>query len=268
VIVKRVHKPPLIGDSPLNTPQRIIDKQVIHSDDDKWMVYEIDEKYQPHHKIKLILLRNVDEYGNKGQIVNVFFHDAYKYLLLPKFAVYHTEENAEIYKDILIPEDDVNVSSEAVRKFISRYSKRVFDISMNIEQSWTIQPWHIKASLRKHKLWVKTEDIEIPGGQIEGPDMSLEGKEFIAVISINNEETLPLRCVVHHCGENAVKTPGWYIKQGEPVWESERQALLDMNRSPPNKKMREIKEFKEDIEIYDKWRVEGNQGIQGRHRDL
>ena len=98
--------------------------------------------------MKLILLRNVDDYGKKGQIVNVFFHDAYKHLMLPKFAVYHSEENVEIYKDIIIPED-VNVfSSESAQKFISRYSKRTFDICMNMDVSWTIEPWHVKASLR------------------------------------------------------------------------------------------------------------------------
>ena len=68
--------------------------------------------------------------------------------MLPKFAVYHSEENEELYKDIIIP-DDVNVfSSECAQKFISRYSKRVFDISMNMDVSWTIEPWYVKDSLR------------------------------------------------------------------------------------------------------------------------
>ena len=41
---------------------------------------------------------------------------------------------------------------------------------------------------RKHKVWVKSEDIEIPGGAIEGPDVGLENKEFVAVLTINNKE--------------------------------------------------------------------------------
>ena len=108
----------------------------------------MEEKFQPHHKIKLILLRNVDDFGKKGQIVDVIFHDAYNKLLLPKFAVYHSEENVELYKDIIIPEGTEVFSSEYALKFMSRYSKRVFDVCMNIENSWTIEPWHIKASLR------------------------------------------------------------------------------------------------------------------------
>lgn len=257
--MKRVHKPPLIevqGHHPLETPQRILDKEVVHSDDDRWMLYEVEEKYQPHHKIKLILLRNVDDFGKKGQIVNVYFHDAYKKLLLPKFAVYHSEDNVELYKDIIIPEGTEVFSSETAQKFIGVYSKRVFDISMNIDCSWTIEPWHIKSSLRKHKVWVKSEDIEIPGGKVEGPNMDLEGKEFVAILTINNREKLNLRCRIHHVGEGSVKTPGWYIKQAEPVWESERQTLLDMNRAPPSKKWKETKEFKDDIEAFNKWKFE------------
>jgi len=264
VIVKRVHKPPLIkipGVTPLETPQRIIDNSVVHSDDDRWMLYEVDEKFQPHHKIKLILLRNVDDYGRKGQIVDVYFHEAYKYLLLPKFAVYHSEENVEAYKDIIIPEG-VNVySSETARAFINYFSKRVFDVCMNIEVSWTIEPWHIKASLRKHKIWVKSEDILIPGGKIEGPDMTLENKEFISILTINNKEKMKLRCRIHHIGEGEVEEKGWYIKQAEPVWEEERQELLDMNRAPPGKKLKEKKELKEDIDAYNVWKYEREQRL-------
>jgi len=264
VIVKRVHKPPLIkipGATPLETPQRIIDSSVVDSDDDRWMLYEVEEKFQPHHKVKLILLRNVDDYGKKGQIVDVYFHLAYKHLLLPKFAVYHSKENVETYKDIIIPEG-VNVySSETAMAFINYYSKRVFDICMNMDVSWAIQPWHIKASLRKHKIWVKTEDILIPGGKIEGPDMTLENKEFISILTINNQEKLKLRCRIHHIGEGAVQEKGWYLKQAEPVWEAERQELLDMNRAPPGKKLKEKKEFKADIEAYNSWKFEREQRL-------
>ena len=42
-------------------------------------------------QVKLILKRSVDDFGKKGQIVNVPFRKAHKYLLLPGFAVYHTE---------------------------------------------------------------------------------------------------------------------------------------------------------------------------------
>ena len=38
------------------------------------------------------------------------------------------------------------------------------------------------------QVWCKEEDIEIPGGRIEGPDPGLEGKEFVALLTVNNKE--------------------------------------------------------------------------------
>ena len=35
---------------------------------------------------------------------------------------------------------------------------------------------------------MKSEDIEIPGGKIEGPDMNLENKEFVSIVTLNNQE--------------------------------------------------------------------------------
>ena len=55
------------GRTPLETPQHLVDKSIIGADDDKWLIYEVEEKSQPHHNVKLILLRNVDDYGVKGQ---------------------------------------------------------------------------------------------------------------------------------------------------------------------------------------------------------
>ena len=83
ITVKRVHKPPLIGDVPLKTPQKQLDEAVRHTDDDKWMIYEVVEKSQHHHNVKLILLRNVDDYGRKGQVIEAEFSNAHKHLLLP-----------------------------------------------------------------------------------------------------------------------------------------------------------------------------------------
>ena len=94
------------------------------------------------------MLRNVDDYGKKGQVIEVEFSLAYKDLLLPKFAVYHSEENCEKYKDILIPEGEEVFSSPSAQVFYNTFSKRVFDVCMNITNSWTVQPWHIKATLR------------------------------------------------------------------------------------------------------------------------
>ena len=57
IMVTRVHKPPLIGTDPLNTPQKIIDKAVVHSDDDKWMLYEVKRIHVINYYLRYILSR-------------------------------------------------------------------------------------------------------------------------------------------------------------------------------------------------------------------
>ena len=49
--------------------------------------------------------------------------------------------------------------------------------------------------------------------------------------------------------------PAWYLQQAEPIWEHERDQLLDMNKAPPNKAQRENKEFKDQVDIYNKWKI-------------
>ena len=48
----------------------------------------------------------------------------------------------------------------------------------------------------------------------------------------------------------------WFVKQAEAVWEHEREELLDMNRAPPSKSLRENKELHSHIDIYNKWKIE------------
>ena len=142
------------------------------------------------------------------QVVSVLFHEAHTKLLLPGFAVYHNADTVEEHKDILLPEEQRFHSSEASRQFAIFFSKRTFDICLSSTNAWTIEKWHIKASLRwvpalssparKHRVWVGEEQIELPGGQVIGPDPALENKEFVAVLTINNHEKLKIRCRIHH----------------------------------------------------------------------
>ena len=56
VIVKRVYRPPLVtavNRDVFETAQSVIDKSVVHTDDDKYMVYEIDEEQQTQQNVKV-----------------------------------------------------------------------------------------------------------------------------------------------------------------------------------------------------------------------
>lgn len=71
-------------------------------------------------------------------------------------------------------------------------------VVMNKDHPWVLEPWHIKASLRKAGYHCKEECITLPEQRIEGPDLRKENKEFCCTITINNLEKAILKCRIHH----------------------------------------------------------------------
>jgi large subunit ribosomal protein L9 len=57
---------------------------------------------------------------------------------------------------------------------------------MNKDNPWTIEPWHIRVSLRKMNVHVLNDDsIKLPDQPISGPDLTLEGKSFVVFITVS-----------------------------------------------------------------------------------
>ena len=53
----------------------------------------------------------------------------------------------------------------------------VFVVDLNI---------YILCLARRHGTWLEEKNIEIPGGVISGPDLSLENRDFLVLVTINN----------------------------------------------------------------------------------
>jgi len=68
-------------------------------------------------------------------------------------------------------------------------SKFVLNISMNKEQNWTLERWHIRAAFRRANVIVPETAIEMPDHVITGPDMKLEGKEFFITVTVSFVKT-------------------------------------------------------------------------------
>ena len=66
------------------------------------------------------------------------------------------------HKDIILPEDSIINSSASAKEFITFFSKRVFDICLSSSTPWTIEKWHIKASLRQVQKILTNILISIP----------------------------------------------------------------------------------------------------------
>jgi large subunit ribosomal protein L9 len=131
---------------------------------------------------------------------------------------------------------------------LSYLSRALLDISMNKEQPWTIEPWHIRLSARKAGIIIKDDDaIELPAGKITGPDVSLEGKEFYVTITVNKTEKVNVRCRIHHWstepGDRIVAHNPWFQK-AEPVFEEQKEVLEKIPLPQDVEKTRNVIEFK------------------------
>ena len=56
---------------------------------------------------------------------------------------------------------------------------------MNVSNEWTVEAWHIRLAFLKLKMYVPVECIEMPPGEIKGPNLSLENKEFLVYVTVN-----------------------------------------------------------------------------------
>lgn len=77
---------------------------------------------------------------------------------------------------------------------------------MNKDHPWVVEPWHIRASMRKAGCHVLNDSaIELPEKQITGPDLTKEAKVFYCTVTINNTEKVKIRCYIHHWSTDPVE---------------------------------------------------------------
>jgi len=148
--------------------------------------------------IDVLLTTFVEDLGKAGQIVSLYPTYAYTHFLLPGLAVYPTPEN--IKKIRLLSEAELDkYSSVTAYKTMKMLKKVTLSVFMNMNEPWTIEPWNIKVALRKQGIQI-TDDhcIQIPEKPISGPDLQLEGKDFVSTVVINNLERADVRCRLRH----------------------------------------------------------------------
>lgn len=147
--------------------------------------------------MNIIMTDYVKGIGYKGDLVTTRPSKAYNDFLVTGLAVYDTPENREKY------ETEARMSEKRRSPFMERtiktFGRRVVSVCMNKDKPWVIEPWHIRASMRKAALYVANDSqIELPKTPITGPDMAKQNKDFYVTITINNMEKARVRCRLHH----------------------------------------------------------------------
>lgn len=191
--------------------------------------------------INVILTDYVEGIGYKGDLVTTRPNKAYTKLLLTGLAVYDTPENREKY------DTEARLKEERRSPFIDRtvsvFARRLIAVCMNKFEPWVIEPWHIRASMRKAGFYVMNDSqIELPKTPITGPDLGKQSKEFYVTITINKTEKARVRCRLHHvCLDPKQREPWiseWWRQPTELLFPDEEgqepfEFLGDPNKNNP-----------------------------------
>nr|XP_003705244.1 PREDICTED: 39S ribosomal protein L9, mitochondrial [Megachile rotundata]XP_012145176.1 PREDICTED: 39S ribosomal protein L9, mitochondrial [Megachile rotundata]XP_012145177.1 PREDICTED: 39S ribosomal protein L9, mitochondrial [Megachile rotundata] len=191
----------------------------------KYFIYELVEykNCKKHPQVDLILLDNVRNVGEKGEIITLTSLRAYNQFLLPKLAVYATPENIKKYAIEDVDRKKFRAStSPFVEKTLMELSRCYLSVKMNMEEPWTIEKWHISACFRLAGYMVPQHAITLPEKAISGPNLSIENKEFYVVVKINNSDETKVRCRLHHYSADPFKI----IYYDVPYWQTPSIAIF------------------------------------------
>jgi len=169
-------------------------------------VYDLVENTEIRPKtesVEMILTTTVEGVGHAGQLVNMKPGLAYNKLLLPGLAVYNTPQNYTKYARDESSAVDEKCLSAPVQRCVDVLERMTCVVHMNKHNPWVIEPWHIRAALRRATMHVLDEKcIKLPDQKITGPDMNKENKDFFVTVTINNLAKARIRCrIIHHSND-------------------------------------------------------------------
>ncbi|XP_075221619.1 mitochondrial ribosomal protein L9 [Lycorma delicatula] len=228
-ILKRKHTPRLL--------RKYVDQTKWKPFKKRERVYQLvqDTDVLPEGNIDVILTSYIQGLGEKGDVVTVKRNYAYNQLLLPGLAEYATPEAKEMASRKEKRSNEVieeRYSGIHVHRTMNFLSNLILCVTMNKENKWVLEPWHIKASFRKAGVHLSEDCIEMPKNKIEGPDLNLEDKEFLVTVIINKKEKVKVRCRLHHWSTDIVyrlpHVPLHWTKSAEPLFNEESELLLKM----------------------------------------
>jgi len=234
MVFKRVYPPKRLPES---ATQEEINKSVVTEDFRHFRYDVVEETDAEPADIKVLILKSSEEFGRRGQIRSINARIARQELLLPGLGIYASPYNLEKYKKIVLPEDSVQFSSETVSKCVADMSKYVVPIIMNGDNRWTLEPWHVRFALLNHGVSLEEHCIKLPDQKISGPNQTLEGKEFLLTLQINDFERAKIRAVLFHKSiEDRSELPPlhWEKRFYEPMFSDEAEELRMLPRDPVN----------------------------------
>lgn len=178
--------------------------------------------------VKVILTDHVPGIGLKGDVVDVKRWNAFNNLIPSQKAVYASEANLRLYRELIESKSTGGPSSALSALTAEQLKRKIFLIDMSDQGKWQLSAWHIRSNLRRQGLHVPLEAIELPDEAIDGPNLNHEAKDFFVTITINDNEfeRVPVHCMLHHLDQEL--SNDWdSLQQPRTCLLPSQQTLLD-----------------------------------------
>lgn len=195
----------------------------------KHYIYDLveDTTIRKRPNLEVVLTAFVEGVGDKGDVISLKEHYVYNKLLLPGLAVYKTPENLLKYAKTEVEKEIIAHSSPFAQRTVNVLESRILAVVMNKDNPWVIEPWHIRASLRKAGIHATDDCIELPKEPITGPDLLKQNKEFNVTVTVNNLEKATVKCRIHHWSSDTSER----LPHVHEHWKESAEPLFGSNQS-------------------------------------
>lgn len=153
--------------------------------------------------VRVILIDHVPGIGLRGDVVEVKRMNAFLNLVPAQKAVYASEKNLRLYRELIESQATGGPSSALSALTADRLGRTRFLVRMSADADWTLERWHLRANLLQQGLVLPLDAIELPATPLRGPSLQHEGADFFAAVTINGNpvERIQVHCVLHHIGQ-------------------------------------------------------------------
>uniref|UniRef100_A0A914M2K1 Large ribosomal subunit protein bL9m n=1 Tax=Meloidogyne incognita TaxID=6306 RepID=A0A914M2K1_MELIC len=183
---------------PERTPDGLLQRPPTdHQDFTKYEAIEDKQYQEPAPPIKMILLEDVDDVGDKFEILELSDNLAHK-LYLTKKAAYASPFDLEYYgkkKEEFLAQKDTKIAKmpRDLAKIASKISSTIVPIYVSIRNDWVLNPLILATSMEQHGIRIPVKCLHLAGGEpMKGPDLKEDGRLIRFYATIEDKLIVPL----------------------------------------------------------------------------
>ncbi|CAK5124722.1 unnamed protein product [Meloidogyne enterolobii] len=166
---------------PERTPDGLLQRPPTdHQDFTKYEAIEDPQYQEPAPPLKMILLEDVDDVGDKFEILELSDNLAHK-LYLTKKAAYASPFDLEYF-------------GKKKEEFLAQKDTRIIvPIYVSVRNEWVLNPLILATSMEQHGIRIPVKCLHLAGGEpMKGPDLKEDGRLIRFYATIEDKLIVPL----------------------------------------------------------------------------